>query len=199
MIYSINYKVALGVLTLAIAFVSYVPYFRDIIAGRTKPHTFSWFVWTVLTGIAFGVQVAEHAGPGAWATGITTLLCLVVFVFGLVKGNVRFPLVDWLCLGLALVGLVLWQVADNPIAAVILITLTDAFAFIPTFRKGYVKPYEDTPSTFWLSGLKFFISLFALESVTLSTWLYPASLVLTNWVFVTMVYMRRKQIVQKTG
>lgn len=189
-----DYKVVLGVITLVIAFVSYVPYFRDLFAGRTKPHAFSWFVWMVITGIAFAVQVAEKGGAGTWVTGVTALLCLVIFVFALFKGKRHFHLTDWICLLAAMVALALWQLAENPLAAVVLITLTDAIAFIPTFRKGFVKPYEDTPITFGLNGLKFFISLFALNSVTMTTWLYPASLVVTNWAFAAMVYARRRQV-----
>jgi hypothetical protein len=190
----VDYKIALGILTLIIAFVSYVPYFRDLFAGRTKPHAFSWFVWMVITGIAFAVQVAEKGGAGTWVTGVTALLCLVIFIFALFKGKRHFHITDWLCLLAAMVALALWQFAENPLAAVILISLTDAIAFIPTYRKGYLHPFEDTPITFGLNGLKFFISLFALDSVTVTTWLYPASLTVTNWAFAAMMYVRRRQV-----
>jgi len=192
----VDYKVVLGILTLVIALVSYVPYFRDLFAGRTKPHAFSWFVWMVITGVAFGVQVSEGGGAGTWVTGVTAVLCLVIFVLALFKNQRHFHLIDWMCLLGALVSLAFWQLAENPAAAAVLITLTDAIAFIPTFRKGYHKPREDTPITFGLNGLKFFISIFALETLTLATWLYPASLVITNWSFATMMYVRRRQVKQ---
>jgi uncharacterized membrane protein len=44
---------------------------------------------------------------------------------------------------------------------------------------------------FALSAISFGISLFALQSVNMTTVLYPASLVVTNTVFVAMVMIRR--------
>jgi uncharacterized membrane protein YfhO len=190
----VDYKIVLGVITLVIAFVSYIPYFRDLFAGRTKPHAFSWFVWTIITSTAFAVQVTEKGGAGSWATGTIAFCCLIVFVFALFKGKRHFHLIDWVCLTAALIGFALWQLAKNPVAAVVLITLADATGYIPTFRKGYAHPFEDTPITYGLNGLSFFISLFALESLTLTTWLYPASLVITNGSFTAMMYVRRWQV-----
>jgi hypothetical protein len=66
-----DYKTILGLVATGIAFVSYLPYFRDILANRTKPHAFSWLVWASLTGISFFGQLAVGAGPGAWVMGFT--------------------------------------------------------------------------------------------------------------------------------
>jgi hypothetical protein len=115
-------------------------------------------------------------------------------VFALFRDQKHFHTADWICLVGALVALALWRLADSPVSAAVLITLTDAIAFIPTFRKGYHKPREDTPATFGINGLKFFISLFALQNYNLATWLYPASLVLSNWAFAMMMYVRRRQV-----
>jgi hypothetical protein len=186
------YKVILSSLAVLIALISYIPYFRNIFLGRTKPHAFSWLVWSVLTGIAFAAQVVEKGGAGAWVTGFTAVACFTIFVFALFRGKRRFPLFDWLCLLAAFAGIALWVYTDNPAIAVVIVTLTDALAFAPTFRKGYQKPFEETASTFALSSLKFLIALFALESYSLATWLYPASLVLMNGAFVVMLLIRRK-------
>ena len=189
-----EYKTALSLIAIVIAFLSFIPYFRDIFAGRTKPHAFSWFVWAVITGSASAIQVAERGGVGAGVAGSTSLLCFVIFLLALFKGKRHFHIVDWVSFLAALVSLALWWLAKSPISAIILLTLTDALGYIPTFRKGYSKPYEDTAATFGFNGLAFFISLFALETWKITTWLYPASLVLTNGSFVTMLYIRRKQL-----
>lgn len=38
-------KEIIGVTAVLLAFISYAPYIRDILKGRTKPHVYSWFVW----------------------------------------------------------------------------------------------------------------------------------------------------------
>ncbi len=124
-------------------------------------------------------------------TGVTALACFAITFLSFVKGDRKFDTGDWLSLAWALVALALWQLAKNPLAAVVLVTLTDAFSFIPTFRKGYKKPHEEKALTYTLSGLKFIFGIFALQSFSLVTWLYPASLVVTNLVFVAMILWRR--------
>lgn len=190
-------KTFLGIAATLMALVAYVPYFRNMLAGRTRPHAFTWLVWASLTAIAFAGQVVEGGGPGAWVTGFTAAVSFVIFGYALWQGRGTqrdIVLVDWLSLAGAALALVLWGVTDNPLTAVLLITVIDALAFVPTFRKSYRRPWEETAVTYSLSGLKFVIAIFALEQLTPTTWLYPASLVLMNGLFVGMLLVRRRQL-----
>ena len=189
-------KATLGVLAVIIGLIGYVPYFRTIFNGKTKPHAFTWLVWGILTAIAFGGQLVGKGGPGTWVTGFTALVSFTIFVLALVKGKRDFPLADWLCLGGCTIGLVLWAITGDPLAAIILITVIDMLAFTPTFRKSYSKPYSEPAFTYTLSGLKFLVSLFALHQLSTVTVLYPASLVLTNVLFVVLVLVQRKRLAQ---
>jgi len=187
-------NVYLGILATLIAIYAYIPYFRNIFRGKTKPHAFSWFVWFLLTAIAFFAQVSDNAGPGAWVTGFTAVICFVIFIFGLKRGEKDIVWIDWLSLVGALLALGLWAITNEPLLSVILITLIDALGFVPTFRKSYSKPNEETALTYGLSSLKFAIGIAALDNVTLVTALYPASLVLANGIFVAMVLLRRQKL-----
>lgn len=187
----------LGVLAVCIALYSYIPYFRDIFKGKTKPHAFSWFVWGLMTAIAFFAQVSGGAKAGAWATGFTALICFVIFGCALKYGRKNIVAVDWFFLGGAMFSLALWAVTKDPLASVLIITIVDMLAFVPTFRKSYHKPHEETVATYSLSALKFLIAMFALNTFTITTALYPLSLVLTNSLFVAMVYVRRGQLARQ--
>lgn len=187
-------KTALGIIATVMAFVSYIPYIRNMLSGKTKPHAFSWLVWGTLTAIAFVGQVSEGAGPGAWVTGFTACVSFFIFITALRTGEKDISKSDWLSLIGAGVAMLLWWATSDPLIAVILITLIDALGFFPTFRKSYHKPYEETAITFAISGLKFIVAIFALENLTPVTWLYPASLVLMNGIFVVMLLIRRKQV-----
>ncbi len=193
----IEYKVILGILATLITLISYAFYYRGIFKGKTKPHFFSWFIWSILVGIAFAAQLTKGAGPGAWATGVTALLCLSVAIVAFFKGTRDFPLVDWLCLTASFVAIALWVYTKDPTASIILITLTDLIAYIPTVRKSYHRPHEETLITYVLSAVIWTIGLFALESFALANWLYTGSLILTNVLFVTMVMIRRRSIPEK--
>lgn len=187
-------KPLLGITATLLALYSYIPYFRDIFAGKTKPHAFSWLVWFLLTAIAFVAQVKDDGGAGAWVTGVTALVALVIFGTAITRGEKGITRSDWLCLIGAFLAMGLWAITDSPLTAVILITVIDALGFAPTFRKAYHKPQEETLITFALSAVKFVIAIVALSNYSAVTVLYPASLVLMNGLFVIMLIIRRKQL-----
>lgn len=187
-------KLLLTSISTLLALIGYAYYFRDIFRGKTKPHVFSWFVWGVLTTIAFVAQVVDGGGIGTAVTAVSALFCFVVTAFAIRTGERSFPLSDWLALFSAGVALVLWWITDDPLLSVILITITDAAAFLPTFRKSYHKPYEETLIEYFLAGIKFVFAIPALEVLTLTTWLYPASLLVMNLTFVGLLIVRRAQL-----
>ncbi len=187
-------KVALALIAVIMTVVGYFFYFRDIFANKTKPHAFSWLVWAVLTGIAFFGQVSADAGPGAWVTATTAAISFVIFGLALFKGEKNITLSDKLNLLGAGIALALWFITDDPLLSVILITVVDFLGFMPTIRKSYHKPHEETLIHYILAGLKFVLALLALENYTLVTWLYPASLVAANLFFAFMLVVRRRKI-----
>jgi hypothetical protein len=65
-------------------------------------------------------------------------------------------------------------------------------AFAPTFRKSYHDPSSENAITYTLSGLKFALSIIALTTFSVTTVLYPASLVFTNGAFVVLLLVRRR-------
>jgi hypothetical protein len=191
---SLNYRVLLGGIAAVLGVIGFLPYFRNLLGGKTKPHTFSWLIWGVLSSITFTAQVVSGAGPGAWIIAVAAILSLGVFVIAIFKGEKEITSVDEISLGAAGFGIVLWIVTTNPLWSVIIVSIVDAVGYIPTFRKTYKQPYEETLSLYFLSSISFVISLFALQVVSLTTALYPTSLIATNIVFISMVLMRRRKV-----
>lgn len=184
----------LGWLSVLLGFAGYIPYFISLYKNETKPHAFSWFIWGILTTIAYFAQTAGGAGPGAWVNGSSALTCLIIFATALFKGEKNITKSDWVTFIGALMTIPIWYVTKDPFYALVLIVIIDALAFYPTFRKSWWKPYEEEPLTYAMSGLKFLIALFALNAVNMTTAFYPAFLVLANWLFVAMVLWRRKTV-----
>lgn len=183
----------LGGLAVAIGLFGYVFYVRGILQGKVKPHAFTWFVWGLLTTIAFFAQITQGGGAGAWVTGVTALCSFGFALVGLgASSRVFIAKSDWVFFILALLTIPIWYFSGNPLWSVILITVTDAVAFAPTFRKAFFNTETENGWTYALSGLKFVISLFALGSFTWTTALYPASLVLANLAFVIMLVWRKQ-------
>jgi hypothetical protein len=189
-----DYQDALGVLSSLVAAAGYVFYFRDIFASKTKPHAFSWLVWAVLAGIAFAVEAVKHGGPGSWAFLVDVAACTFVFLWALFRGDRRYAVFDWIALATAGMALWLWWLTSDPTLSVVLITAVDVAGFLPTFRKTFSKPYEETAMTYALSALKFIIAIPALRIFTIATMFYPMGLIITNSTFVLLLIIRRKQL-----
>ncbi|MGI8419154.1 MAG: hypothetical protein ACR2LN_00760 [Candidatus Levyibacteriota bacterium] len=189
-----DYKEILGLASVFIALISYYPYIKDIISNKTKPHSISWVIWCVLGVVTYIGQISANAGPGAWVTGITTLICMVIATIGLTKNQVEIDTMDWLSLTGAIIVLLFWFVIKNPLLSIILATVINSVGFIPTFRKSYNNPFDETLSTYVLGGLKFVLALYALSSFTLVNILFPLSVITLSWSFVAVVIIRRAQI-----
>jgi uncharacterized membrane protein YhfC len=189
-----GYRGILGIAATVIALISYIPYFRDIVARKTRPHAFTWLIWGTLTAIAFVGQIVGHGGPGAWVTGFTALVCLVIAGIAAFDGERNITRLDWLALAGAGAALIAWFLTHSPLLSVILITVIDEIGFVPTLRKSYYRPHEETMSTFVMSGFKWVLGLVALERFTVTTALFPLSIVLASWLFVVMLLIRRRQL-----
>lgn len=174
--------------------VGYFYYFRDIFAGKTKPHAYSWLVWALLTAIAFGGQLSDNGGPGSYVTGVTAAVSFVIFFLAIRQGEKNITRSDKAYLIMAILAIIPWLLTNDPVISVILISIIDFLGFIPTIRKSYHKPHEETLIHYVLAGLKFVLAIVALDHYSITTWFYPASLVAANLFFVVMLILRRKKI-----
>jgi hypothetical protein len=189
----------LGLSAVVICLIGYLPYLWGMYCGWVKPHAFSWLIWGLLTGIAYAAQVADQAGPGSWVTGVTAAVCLAVAVWAWLRWRLtHVARIDWYFFAAALAAIPLWLGARTPFYSVIWITVIDALAYVPTFRKSWLRPYDEALFTYVTNTLKFLLALAALPEQTVVSSLYPWSLVVTNSLFIGMV-MYRRGLVSSTG
>ena len=189
-----NYHVLLGLIAVAIGIVGYIPYYRDIFWGITKPHPFTWLGFAILNGITFIAQVITGGGPGAWVTAITTIATIGIATLAFTRGEKDITLFDWICFGGALIGIVLWKLTSNPFWAVFMVTIADLLAFAPTYRKGFLRPYEETATLYTMSVFKYAISLFAFTTFNLTTAFFPVAMVAANLSMVLLLVVRRRHV-----
>jgi hypothetical protein len=93
-------------------------------------------------------------------------------------------------------GIIFWIFTNDLLIAVVIVTLGDIVSFILTFRKVYAKLRDEGIFVYFLSSIKLVFGIAALGNLSLITTLYPVLLVITNGVFIIMLFARRK-IVRK--
>ena len=185
----------LGAIATIIGFIGFVPYFYNTWTGKTRPHIFSWYLWALFNAMAGVAQWIDGGGAGSWVNLSGAVITLAIAVLATVKGGKSdITKSDWYALFGAMVALAVWAATNNPLWSMVLLTVIDMVAFYPTFRKGWMKPYEDMATVFSLSAIKHAIGVMALENYTITTTLFPASLVFTNVAFILMLLIRRKMV-----
>lgn len=189
-----SFKPFLGVLSIIPGLFAYAFYFRDMIAGKTKPHAFSWLIWGLLAGNGFFAQTSANAGAGAWVTGLTSLACLVIFCVAIFKGDTKVSQLDRTLLTLALLSFAMLFVVDDKTIALGITLFATLLGFTMTLRKAYVKPDEETAKSFALNALKFVPAIFALSHLSFLTIAYPVTAGLANAAVVLVVCIRRRQL-----
>jgi len=188
-------KFLMGGVSIAISIAAYGIYLWQTSRVRgTQPHPFSWLLWGLVTGVAYFVQASTGGGAGSWVSGFTAAMCIVIGLFSLFKHRWQFGLFDWMSLGAGLILLVYYLSVKNVFSSAILATAMDVVGYGPTVKKGWVKPYNDSVSSFALNSIKFVPALFALKSYSVTTWLYPSTLVLVNAAVAIMLFLRRRNV-----
>lgn len=187
-----DYHVLLGFAAVVIGGAGYIPYYRDIFRGTTKPHPFTWLGFSIPNGIAFAAQIVSGGGPGAWVSAITCVATFGIAAIAFKRGEKDITVFDWACFGGSLLGILLWKLTSDPLSAVVIVTIADLFAFAPTFRKGFLRPQEETATLFAISTFKYMLSLFALVTFNLTTALFPVAMAAANAAIVLMLLARRQ-------
>lgn len=189
-----EYKLVLAYVAVALQACSYLFYFWGIYKGKTKPHAFTWFVWGVMNIVAFAAMLLSGGGAGAWVIFVNIIGCLLIAGIGVAQKHVIYDKYDWLALAGALAGVFLWWITEDPLYAVVLVCVSDFIALIPTFRKAYRLPFEENTPSFAIGVIHYPLSILALKTLTLTTWLYPAVITILDGALAVLILLRRKQL-----
>jgi len=189
-----DYHLILAIIGVFPALVGYSLYFRSIFRGLTKPHAFTWITFFLLDATVFAAQVIRGGGPGAWLTIAGALGNFAIIIFAIRWGEKHITKSDWISFTGALSGIVLWWLTNDPLVAVVIAALVNLLAVLPTLRKSFSKPFEESITIWGLDIIRFSLAVAALTSLNLTTALFPIATILTNATLVTMVLIRRCQL-----
>lgn len=190
------YKEIFSAVAIALTLIAFFPYIRSIRQGTTKPHVFSWVIWGSTTFVVFLAQLADKGGAGAWPIGVSGIITLYVALLSYLKrSDNTITKTDWTFFILAMNSLPLWYITSDPLWAVVILTAVDGMGFAPTFRKAYVRPYEEKMTFFAIIALRNFVSILALEHYSLTTVLFPAFIAAACLVLIVVMVHRRRVLV----
>ncbi len=189
-------QIIFGYIAVILSIISYIPYIYDVLKNKTRPHIFMWILWSLLSGITYFIQIYNNAGAGSWSMAISTLACFFIFLISIKRGEKQIVLLDWICFLGALLAISIWLITSNQISAVLLTTLTALLSFIPTFRKSWHRPYEETALTFTINTVKWLVSLLALTEINFFNAFYLIIVLALNGLLALMIIICRSKTTQ---
>lgn len=183
-------KELLGLVTIVLAIIGNFSYILDILKNKSKPHMFTWLIWSISTLIVFFAQYLNGAGPGSWSTGAVGIFTITITLLAIKYGTKDVSFSDKIYFVLSILAIALWIIIKSPLWSVIILTLVDFFAFFPTIRKTIKDPNSESLSLYIFSLARHIFSLFAIISFSLITVLFPSMLIVMNtlMIFIILYY-----------
>jgi hypothetical protein len=183
----------LSALAIALTLIAFLPYIRAVARGAFQPHVVSWGIWGGATLAISAAQYFADGGAGAWPIFLSGLMTVIVAVFAYRSsrdGSVTRA--DIFFLLLSLCALISWFVTQDPLMAVVLLTVVDLSGFAPTYRRGWWHPHDESLRFYALMVVRNGLAAVALEAYSMTTLLFPLATGFACFMFVMMVMCRRR-------
>ncbi len=184
----------IGEISLVISITGVVPYILQILRGHVRPERMTWFVWTVILALAVWSYHASGATDSVWFLVGDLIVTAFVFMLAIWKGVGGWARRDVGYLFIAASGLLLWQLAGNPLLALCGIILADIMALLPTLTKALKDPFSESATTFSFSSVAALCGVVAVAEWNLLLLFYPFYLFLANFVTALVIVVGQYQV-----
>ena len=133
----------------------WIMYIKDTLKWKTKPNKITWWIWAAAPLIwSAWMYFSQWLTWNILPVFMAGFIPLLIFISSFVNKNSYWELtkLDYICLILAILALILWWITNNPLLAIIFWILADFFAALPLIIKIYKFPETENifPFFAWL-------------------------------------------------
>lgn len=185
--------------SLIFSLISYGVCFKDIFWGDTKPHPYTFLIWTITQSTATFALGEGEAGWGIIVYISGTIFVFVIFCITFFRRTENITKTDLVFLGLALTGFAILWFFDSPFIGVLIVTAVDLIGFAPTLRKSWNNPWEESLKFWAITMLAGFFFLLSLEHYNRLTLTYSVALDGAILVLIVFCLIRRRKIAPPDG
>jgi hypothetical protein len=187
----------LGILSFLLSFFGGMPYLFMAIKGKIKPERTTWGIWTLILVLSIAAYRAEGGQESILFLFGDLAITGSIFAVSIFKGKGATDRLDLSCLILAITGLLLWQLTDNPGLQIIGVVTADMLALIPTIKKALDDPEGDSSITFFFSAAAALMAITSIKDFNFILVFYPFYLysinLITGVVISSAKYVSRKK------
>ncbi len=177
-----------------ISIVVFVNYLLSVLRGQSKPHMYTWLIWSLTQGIAVAAILYGNGGWGGIGLIMSTLSVYCIFILSLKYGTKNITRSDTVALALALLAIIPWVIFSQPLISVIFVVFIDLLGYIPSWRKSITEPWSESLLSWGTSPLSYVFALLALSEYNILTILYPAFVIIANYILVGICLIFRQRV-----
>jgi len=169
-------------------------YLKDTLEWKTKPNRVTWWIWAAAPLIwATAMYFSQWLTWNILPVFVAGFFPFLIFLSSFVNKNSYWELkkLDYICLALAILALILWGITNNPLIAIIFSILADFFAALPLIIKIYKFPETETISAYFAWLISALSAFLVIKNWTLEEYLFPAYLVLICSIIILAYYWKR--------
>ncbi len=90
-----NYQDLFGIAGVAIGIYGSLLYIFSILKKESRPHFFTFFIWSILTWIGFFAQITDNPGAGMRVMLFTAISTSITFLLSIKYGTKDITKSDW--------------------------------------------------------------------------------------------------------
>src|ERR1700712_4475275 len=187
-------QAAFGILAGTLQLIATAPYLRDILRGTTTPQRSTWTIWMTLSLVVLSSQWASGASWSLVLIFGQVISCGGIFLLSLRRGVGGVSPLELALLGIAALGVVGWQVADDPTVATCSVVAADLIAVALMLPKTFRNPRSETLETYVIGVVSTVFAVAAVGSGDLSLLIYPLYLLIADGAVAVMIFLRRRAL-----
>jgi hypothetical protein len=195
MLESLDWKSACAVAALLIGLSSQAFYIRGVLRGETKPHSYTWLIWTITLGVAAAGLLDGGANvlvASSLIVGAVSVFC--TFLLSFKYGTKNITRGDTVLLIASLIAIFIYLQLDQPVLAVLMVSAIDGIGYVPTYRKSWSEPWSENIPAWMLITLSYIFSVLALDSYNILTLPYLTTIMTANILLIILLFVRRRKI-----
>jgi hypothetical protein len=185
----------IGLISGLISLCAYGLYIYSIYAGETKPSRSTWWILTLVGGLILWSSYALGAHENLWIQLSYVIGPLIVAFLSLRHGDgAGLSRLDISCLCGAGLSALFWIIFNSPLIGLLGSILVDFLGLIPTIRKSYTTPEEESPNAWLIETVASALNMLAISSwftFLHKDWIYALYLFGVNGLIAILLWRRR--------
>jgi hypothetical protein len=176
----------------ALSMVGTLSYLVAMLRGKAKPNRVTFLMWALAPLIGFFGQLSEGVGVQSLFTLSVAVgpLAVVALSFFVKQSYWKLGKIDYAFGVLAAIGIILWQVTDNGLYAIVFSILADFLAAIPTLIKSYYHPETENATAFGLSSVASVVTLLTLDNWRFEDYAFSLYILFIGIVFYSLIQFK---------